>query len=81
MMEEIGVELAEVQTYCARTNRTHVEIFFVARPIGEPRVKSREIIGLKWCKVEDLPTDMSNTQVQLIQEVFNAKLIKTKSKA
>jgi len=76
MMEEIGVELAEVQTYCARTNLTHVEIFFVGRPIDEPQVKSREIIGFKWCKPEDLPTDMSRTQVRLIQEVLQRKVDK-----
>ena len=79
MMEEIGVELADVQTYCARTNRTHVEIFFVAKPIGEPHVKSREIIGLKWCKVEELPSDMSRTQTLLIREVLQRKVDKNGS--
>jgi ADP-ribose pyrophosphatase YjhB (NUDIX family) len=70
MMEEIGLELTHVMPYLARTSRTHVEIFFAAKPAGEPQVKSREIIGFKWCKPGRLPADMSHTQQRLIREVL-----------
>ena len=73
MMEEIGLELTDVESYGARTNRTHVEIFFVARPVGEPQVKSREIIGFKWYRLEDLPADMSPTQKRLIEEILRRR--------
>jgi len=74
MMEEIGLELLDVQCYGSSTTRTHVEVFYVARPVGEPKVKSREIIGFKWCSLKDLPADMSATQQHLIKEVLTAGL-------
>ena len=74
MMEEIGLELTDVAPYLARTNHTHVEIFFLARSLGEPQVRSREIIAFKWCGLGELPGDMSPTQRRLIEEILQIDL-------
>lgn len=72
MREEVSLGLEQVKPYAAQTNRSHVEIFFLARPVGEPVVRSREIIGFKWFSADMLPPDMSRGQQQLIKEVLQA---------
>ena len=81
MREEISLELANVRPYLAKTHRTHVEIFFLADPVGDPRVKSREIMDFKWFSLKDLPADMSRSQQRLIRDVLQARLIKPQLKA
>lgn len=70
MLEEIGLEIDNVRACLARTSRTHVEIFFLAEPIGEPLVKSREIMDYKWFSLDQVPRDMSHTQQLLLRDVL-----------
>ena len=72
--EETGLGLKNVKAYFARTDRRHIEIFFKADPVGEASVNSREIIDLKWFTVEELPADMSGTQLRQISEVLAARI-------
>ena len=72
--EETSLGLENVRAYAARTSRRHIEIFFVANPVGEPRVNSREIMDLKWFKKDELPPDMSRIQRKLIIEVLGHKV-------
>jgi ADP-ribose pyrophosphatase YjhB (NUDIX family) len=68
--EEVGLELINVTLYFAHTNGRHIEIYLTASPVGEPRVNSREIIGFKWFRLDEVPSDMSYTQQRLIREVL-----------
>jgi ADP-ribose pyrophosphatase YjhB (NUDIX family) len=72
--EETGLELEDVRICHARTDETHIEIFFSARTGGTPEVKSKEIIALRWFKPEDLPENMLQLQRSLIQKVLDGHL-------
>ena len=72
--EETSLGLENVRIYFARTDRTHVEIFFIADPTGEPRVNSHEIMDFRWFKKEDLPAGMSKTQRRLIEQVLDGRV-------
>jgi ADP-ribose pyrophosphatase YjhB (NUDIX family) len=74
IMEEAGLELENIHPYIANTSRSHVEIFFVASPIGSPAVRSREIIDCKWFRCETLPSDMSSVQQRLIRQVLQGQV-------
>src|SRR5438552_17548327 len=58
LKEETGLELSDVSLYRLRMLKRHVEIIFLAKGIGNAEVKSREIIGLAWFEVENMPVEM-----------------------
>jgi len=64
--EETGIELSGVVLVRTRTLGRHIEIIFAAIAIGEPAVKSREIIELGWFDLNNMPPDMSRDQGVLI---------------
>jgi ADP-ribose pyrophosphatase YjhB (NUDIX family) len=70
LMEEVGVELADVTLYKIRTFGKHVEVMFLAKGIGEGSVRSREIIGHGWFAVEEMPAEMSLDQQFLIRRAL-----------
>jgi ADP-ribose pyrophosphatase len=74
LMEETGIELADLEMYRTRVLNKHVEILFTARAVGEPSVMSREIIELGWFSAEDLPKGMSGSQVKVITDVLSNRI-------
>ena len=64
--EETGIELCDVRLGLTRTLHRHIEIIFAAKGIGEPEVKSREIIELAWFDLDNMPPGMSRDQQDLI---------------
>ena len=64
--EETGIELSGVVLVRTRTLGRHIEIIFAANAIGEPAVKSCEIIELGWFDLNNMPPDMSRDQGVLI---------------
>lgn len=73
LMEEVGLELAELELYRIRTIRRHVEILFTATSAGEAEVASREIIELGWFAPDNLPERLSGPQKALIQRVLESR--------
>jgi len=57
--EETTLDLAHVQLIRARTFKRHIEIIYTARGVGDARAVSREIRGLQWFAVDDIPGEMS----------------------
>ena len=70
LFEEVGIELADLEMYRIRTIRKHVEILFTARPRGDARVLSREIIELGWFACGELPERMGRAQREMIERVL-----------
>ena len=66
IMEETGIEVRDVSLYRIRTLGRHIEVIFLAKSIGEPEVKSREIKELGWFAIDALPPEMSVDQQFLI---------------
>ncbi len=64
--EETGLDLHSVELHRVRTLRRHIEVIFIARAIGEPEVKSREIRKLAWFALDDIPKEMSLDQQFLV---------------
>lgn len=64
--EETGIEVRDVSLHRVRTLRRHIEIIFMAKAVGEPKVSSPEIRGLGWFAVDALPPEMSLDQQFLI---------------
>ena len=67
--EETGIELGEIELLGVRTIRKHIEILFLARSDEEAQIRSREIRGLGWFSVEDLPSEMNERQKELVRRV------------
>lgn len=72
LMEETGIELTELKMYRVEIVKKHVEFFFTAKAVGDPRVLSREIIELGWFSADDLPNDMSRSQSKLVLDVLSS---------
>ncbi len=70
LREETGIELSDVTHVLTRTLHRHIEIIFAAKTIGEPVVKSREIIELGWFDLENMPPGMSIDQKFLILKIL-----------
>jgi len=70
LREETGIELANVRLYRCRTFRRHLEVMFLAVAVGEPEVKSREIIELGWFDVDDMPPEMNLDQQFVIRRAL-----------
>jgi len=68
--EETGIELEQLELYCIHTSATHIEILFSARGVGEPEVRSREIIELGWFSVDQIPDEIPRVQKQHVREVL-----------
>lgn len=66
--EETGIELKDLEMFRIRTLDRHVEMLFSAVAVGEPTVKSQEILELGWFEVESMPEQMSGAQKKLIRE-------------
>ena len=73
LMEEVGLELAELELHRIRTIRRHVEILFTANSAGEAEVASREIIELGWFAPDNLPERLSGPQKALIRRVLESR--------
>src|SRR6185503_14574213 len=56
--EETGIDLDKLELHDVRNSGTHIEILFVAKSVGEPEVRSREIIELGWFGIDDFPQEM-----------------------
>jgi ADP-ribose pyrophosphatase YjhB (NUDIX family) len=69
--EETGIELADLKLFRVRIHGSHVEVLFTAVGVGEPMVKSAEIIGLGWFSLDDLPDGISTSQRATITEVIS----------
>jgi 8-oxo-dGTP diphosphatase len=74
LREETGLELKELKIFRVRTIGRHIEIIFSAEAIGEASVKSREISGLGWFKLEEMPEKMSRIQKTVIEDLLRNNL-------
>jgi ADP-ribose pyrophosphatase YjhB (NUDIX family) len=72
--EETGVELEDLRMVEVRVLGAHVEMLFAATTTGTPEVRSREIIGLGWFGVDDVPDDFSPAQHHFIRKVSGGEL-------
>lgn len=73
LMEETGLELTDIRLERCRNMRGHIEIIMIARGVGKPEVKSREITSARWFDLDDLPAEMSRDQHLLIGEALGDK--------
>ena len=69
--EETGIELTHLELYTVRTTGAHIEILFSAQAVGDPSVKSAEIIELRFFKPDEIPSDMAPVQKRQIHEVLS----------
>ncbi|MGI9035744.1 MAG: NUDIX hydrolase [Pyrinomonadaceae bacterium] len=73
LCEEIGLEIEAVKLCRARTFRRHVEILFRARALQNGEVKSFEINKIGWFELDQMPTEMSRAQQEIIRQVLAEK--------
>ena len=71
LFEEVGLEIKEVEMMWLRTLNRHIEIIFKAKPVGEAKVKSREINSLAWYSVGNMPTEMNRGQLEIVKKVLS----------
>ena len=69
--EETGINLENLRLLRVMVRGRHLEIIFAARPVGEPRVLSREIYELGWFGFDSLPAGTTIAQKMLIGEVLH----------
>ena len=69
--EETGIDLDDLEMFRIRTIDRHVEVLYTAIAVGEPSIRSREILDLGWFDLETMPEDMSNAQKAVIRQVMN----------
>ena len=71
LREEIGLEVEQVELLFARTlpRPRQIEIYFRAKPNGQPRPRSFEIKRAEWFPVDALPKELSRDQRRLIRRV------------
>lgn len=74
VIEEVGIEVENLRMIRVRTLNSHIEVLFTARPVGVPEIKSREIFGLGWFEMENLPDSMSTPQKRVIGEVLEQEI-------
>lgn len=68
--EETGIELDELRFLEINTFNRHIEILWSAKAVGEPKVKSAEIIEFRWVELKDVPEEMSRSQYRQINAVL-----------
>ena len=73
LSEETGIELDDLKMLRVRTLGPHIEILFIAKAIGEPKLQSREILELGWFDLDSMPMKMSDGQKRLIREVVSGE--------
>lgn len=80
LKEEIGLEVTDLQFFSIRTVYRHVEILYVTRTNQtEFELQTTEITEAKWFEADNLPTEMTQTQKNIIHQVFKElNLIKKK---
>lgn len=66
VMEESGVEIFDLKLLRQRTVGSHLEISFTAKGRGEGAIGSKEIRGLGWFGIDDLPDGISDDLRSLI---------------
>ena len=71
--EETGIELGDLRMFRIRTLERHVEMLFTATAVGEPVVRSREILELGYFDVDSMPENMSGAQKRLIEKVLRGE--------
>ena len=71
--EETGIQLDKLELHDVRNSGTHIEILFVAKSVGEPEVRSREIIELGWFGIDDFPQEMPRRQQEQIQKTLSRR--------
>jgi ADP-ribose pyrophosphatase YjhB (NUDIX family) len=76
LREETGIELEDLALYRVRTIGRHVEILFTARGVGDPQVKSREILEFGWFTPDEMPEGTSKIQKYIIEELLTAEVDK-----
>jgi ADP-ribose pyrophosphatase YjhB (NUDIX family) len=74
IFEETGLKLENIQMFRIRNLSRHIEILYTAESKGIATVKSREINGLGWFRVDEMPENMSPVQKAIIKKVLDQKL-------
>jgi ADP-ribose pyrophosphatase YjhB (NUDIX family) len=72
--EETGIELENLQLIRVRTLARHIEFLFRAESNDAGRVLSREIKGLGWFAVEEMPEEMSPVQKSTVEKVLRGEI-------
>ena len=72
LLEEVGLELDSLELLFVRNLRRprQIEMYFRAKPKGEPRPRSFEIKRADWFALDELPTELSNDQRKIIQRAL-----------
>jgi ADP-ribose pyrophosphatase YjhB (NUDIX family) len=70
VMEETGLDLADLKLKRTMVRGRHLEIIFSARPVGNARVLTTEIYELGWFGTDALPDGTTIAQKMLIGEVL-----------
>jgi len=71
--EETGIDLDKLELHDVRNSGTHIEILFVAKSVGEPEVRSREIIELGWFGIDDFPQELPRRQQEQIRKTLSRR--------
>ncbi len=69
--EETGIEIENLELVWVKTIYRHIEAIFRANGIGEPMVKSFEIKEVKWFPIDQMPSEMSKSQAEIIKKVLS----------
>jgi NADH pyrophosphatase NudC (nudix superfamily) len=69
LLEETGIAIENVEMFRVRTIARHIEILFRATASSEGSVQSREIIGLGWFAVDELPEGLPRSQKEIVRNV------------
>ncbi len=72
LREEVGLEVDDLELSFVRTieHTNQVEIFYRARPVGEPHAQGIEIDTLGWFRLDELPDGLSKDQRRVIARVL-----------
>lgn len=76
LSEETGLELFDLKMFRVRTLGSHVEILFRASANGVLDISSDEIKGFGWFRSGELPANMNQGQMYLIETVLEAEFEK-----
>jgi 8-oxo-dGTP diphosphatase len=76
IFEETGLELCDVSLLRVRAVGKHIEVLFIARSDGAPRISSDEIKGFGWFAAEELPEQMNKGQKAFILKVLSGEFEK-----
>ena len=73
LLEEIGLEVADVKLLFIRTLRRppQIEMYFRAQPLGRAEPCSFEIKRADWFEIDALPEELSNDQRRLIKRAMD----------